>query len=276
MKNKVLNLLANKQLSPTEKYNEAFDLYRMAIGGRSVLLFQYNRGYSPQNLKNLLYDLKKVLKITDLEVNRFIPTEPQTIEEQTNKTPPVLLEELEQKAKQQELLQKQESEQKQAESQKLRDAFPFLNDEDCPDVFKILVSDKITLWYNLKAVRAELEAHQNGTALLDEAKEKELTILAVELFEAEQAINDELVNYQEKKEILGKHVKFKELAIERDLDEKTPQELHKILSNSPSYFTKNKQKLAKETDEQKREVILERIKDRELLVKLVNKKLGLA
>ncbi len=279
MKNEVLELIVNDKLSPQEKYNKAYKLFRAAIDGRSVLLFQYNRGYSPQALKNLIYDLKKVLKITDLEVSTFVPSEAEPVAQQ-----PILTEEeLDEFAKQAELKEqenvaklKEEDVKKQAETQRLNEVFPFLLEEDCPDVFKILVTDKIRLWHNLQIVRASLEAHQDGTVPLEEAKEQELSLLAVDLFEAEQAINDELVHYKEQKEILGKHIKFKELTIERDLKEKTTKELHQILKSAPPYISKNKKALEKEENEEKREKILERIKDRELLVKLVNKKLGLA
>lgn len=275
MKNEVLELIVNDKLSAQEKYNKAYELFRAAIAGKSVLLFQYNRGYTPQALKNLIYDLKKTLKITDLEVSTFVPTEAEAII--VNALTPEELEELA-KQREQENTEKliAEDVKKQAETQRLNEAFPFLLEEDCPDVFKILVTDKIRLWHNLQVVRASIEAHQDGTAVLEAKEEQDLSLLAVELFEAEQAINDELVHYKEQKEILGKHIKFKELAIERDLEGKTTKELHQILKSAPPYISKNKKALDEEENEEKREEILERIKDRELLVKLVNKKLGLA
>lgn len=275
MKNEVLELIVNDKLSEQEKYNKAYELFRTAIKGRSVVLFQYNRGYSPQALKNLIYDLKKILKITDLEVSTFVPTEVEPII--VNASTPEELKELAKKTEQEntEKLAVEDAK-KQAETQRLNEVFPFLLEEDCPDVFKILVTDKIRLWNNLNIVRFQLEAHQSGIVILEEKEEQRLSLLAVELFEAEQAINDELVHYKEQKEILGKHIKFKELAIERDLEGKTTKELHQILKSAPPYISKNKKALEKEENEEKREEISERIKDRELLVKLVNKKLGLA
>src|SRR5690606_27785006 len=88
------------------------------------------------------------------------------------------------------------------EKQKLREEFPFLNEKDTPDKFKILVADKFTA---LKAYEDAYAEIQRKKAAGEEDGLFELGKTATENWEQNQLIYDELNHYQEHKEILGNH-----------------------------------------------------------------------
>src|SRR5690606_28298578 len=184
MRKQVLTLLANQAMSPTEKYNEAFALYRNSEGKDPAKVFAYNRGFSQSDLKFLLYDLQHLYKITDLEIELYTPEaveEEVLVEDTTNQTTGAVQTDDKQT--------KSTTEEAEAEKQSLREAFPFLGEDDCPDVLKILVNDKITLWYKLKETRDILDKIEAGEKI---ENADTYPALAVELFEQEQAINEEL------------------------------------------------------------------------------------
>lgn len=71
MKNQVLNHFKQLPKSPEQQYNEAFQLYRKCPGKSLGQERFYNAaGFSPANLENLHYDLKKLLSITEAEIRR--------------------------------------------------------------------------------------------------------------------------------------------------------------------------------------------------------------
>lgn len=70
MRNKVIDLLNNNEVSPQEKFNQALLLYRNSPYPNAGLVRGYNvRGYSANRLEELLYDLKKAFDITEADLN---------------------------------------------------------------------------------------------------------------------------------------------------------------------------------------------------------------
>ncbi|MCH8490020.1 MAG: hypothetical protein LAT81_08845 [Oceanicaulis sp.] len=84
----------------------------------------------------------------------------------------------------------------------LRQEFPFLNDKNCPQEFKILVADKLSAYYRFKEAHAELE-NLTDEALAEKVEE------TVEAFIENEIIWRELNHYRDTKSILGEHPIFK-------------------------------------------------------------------
>lgn len=69
LKTQVLAFLHNLPEEGYEQFNQAFELYKKLPNRNKGSEVSYNRqGYKEQTLKNLLYDLKKLCGITDVEV----------------------------------------------------------------------------------------------------------------------------------------------------------------------------------------------------------------
>ena len=88
MRNKVIDLLNNKEVSPQEKFNQALLLYRNSEHPNPGLVRGYNvRGYSAIRLEELLYDLKKAFSITDADLNTAKTPVKATPKKQATKEP---------------------------------------------------------------------------------------------------------------------------------------------------------------------------------------------
>lgn len=69
MKNDVLEFLASDGKNPQQKFNKALELYRKSKNhDNSQVRFMNSLGYSPARLDDLIYELKKLHGITDLEL----------------------------------------------------------------------------------------------------------------------------------------------------------------------------------------------------------------
>lgn len=69
MRNKVIDLLKNKEVSPQEKFNQALMYYRNSPHPNTGLVRGYNvKGYSELRLEELLYDVKKAFNISDKDL----------------------------------------------------------------------------------------------------------------------------------------------------------------------------------------------------------------
>jgi FtsZ-binding cell division protein ZapB len=306
MKQNVIEFFQNLPVEKHEQFNEAFKLYRDSPNKNSVVERTLNaRGYSEGALENLLYDLQKMHDITDVEkvpvpvislqtsddVNDIDVVNTEKVEDINVKT---LVEENENLTSENEDLQDEKielieennhlKEENQAlkstpkiDNQSIRVEFPFLNNADCPDEFKILIADKITAWNRYLELQEQIEdAHSGKTALT----EKELAKLggeAINCFDENQKIYNELNAYQTTGLVLGVHPIFKRLQLTRDVDSMTNDELIKYKSSSAKYFSVNKTALAKAKQEKDTDKILEidtRLAERHDKLFLVNKKLG--
>ncbi|WP_341221056.1 hypothetical protein [Polaribacter atrinae] len=73
MKNKVIQHYQNLPTSKQEQFNKALQLFGNCPGKNSGQHTYYNRaGFTPANLDNLNYDLKKLVGITDADIKRAV------------------------------------------------------------------------------------------------------------------------------------------------------------------------------------------------------------
>lgn len=134
---------------------------------------------------------------------------------------------------------------------KLRVEFPFLTEDDCPDKLKILVADKFTALEKYEAAHEqiqELKAIGSG----DLSKLFELGKKAVENWELNQLIYDELNHYQEHKEVLGNHPIFADEMLQKLVDAYSTQEAMKRQGNLRSYISRDTKKLENIKDADKK------------------------
>lgn len=164
------------------------------------------------------------------------------------------------------------------DAKSVRVEFPFLNDKDCPDEFKILVADKITAWNRYLETHAYLQKIETGEVKESDEHKAELAKEAIFYFDENQKIYDELNAYAETGKVLGKHPIFKRLQLTREVEAMSAEELVKYKGSSAKYFSINKSDLAKAEkakDADKIELITARVAEREQKLALVNKKLGI-
>lgn len=263
MKNKFIKILANLDQKKDKKlYNELLNAYAEIATVRQV--YHYQLGYTPSKLENLTYEIKKSQGITDKEIALYDPAndDEEEIKEEIN----TALQEAE--------LEKQDQAKKDADELaaknnnpillempepavqglKLRDEYPFLNDENTPDAIKALVTDKFTAYRNYATKHAEaLDAADQTEA---EDKLFELAYDAVKNYQLNIDIKDELDHYRDTNgKVLGKHPKLKDLKIEQEIDEMSEADLVKHRGNAlksigkykPESKTANPEKLAEWT-----------------------------
>lgn len=161
------------------------------------------------------------------------------------------------------------------DAKSIRVEFPFLNEKECPDEFKILMADKISAWNRYLSCQEEIQKINSG-----EESDHDLDKLAksaIDHFDENQKIYDELNAYQTTGKVLGLHPIFKKLQLTREVEEMTANELIKYKASSAKYFSVNKTALAKAKkakDETKALEITNRVAERHDKLFLVNKKLG--
>jgi hypothetical protein len=271
MRNKVIEFFQNLPEDKTEQFNKGFELYRKSENKNTATERNYNvMGFSESNLSNLLYDLQKLHNISDLEKIKI---------EKTREI------QLLQAGKVLSLNKNSDADalgigdvDSQFKFKDIREDYPFLGDEDCPNELKILVADKITAWKLYQESHAKLKQIEAGELVVDEVEKTALPKKALDCFTENQLIHDELNAYKETGKVLGAHPIFKNLQMQREVDEMTPDELIKYKNSSAKYFSDNKKSLKKANDEKdldQVEVIKERVADRGKKLGFVNKKLGI-
>lgn len=269
----VLAFLQNLPKEKSEQYNKAFEYFRQLVPTDHAAERSYNAGYTERNLNNLLYDIKKKCKITDLDVlSEVVETETKIISlnpATETETDVLTVQTTEQ------ITETVEVKPIEVEG-KIREEFTFLDDENCPNELKILVADKLTAWKKYKTAHTKLAAHGNKELELTEAEIAELAEISVKSYEENQAIYDELNHYSEHKEILGKHSIFKTLKVEREVMAMTNDELHKFIGSTATYFTKKKKLLLNEKDAKVIATINEGVEERKQKLALVKKKLNIS
>lgn len=278
MKQKVIEFLKNLPESLHDQFNEAYELYRKSEGKNVHVERTLNTaGFSELRLENLLYDLKKIHDISDIELVE-IPVIALVSEEEEEGTASYEDEGKKTDDSYNELSPEFMELQVEKTGLTVREEFPFLNDKECPDELKILVADKMTAWSIYTNAHEKLFKKAEGTLELTPEEETELVKIAAEAFEENQNIYAELNAYKETGKILGEHPIFKKLQFAREVEEMTPDELVKYKNGSAKYFTDNKKLLAKaeaENDEARIQEVKARVADREIKLAMVNKKLGI-
>jgi len=145
-------------------------------------------------------------------------------------------------------------------------------DDDCPDKLKILVNDRIRAYHKIEAARAELFKSFEGKKLSGKEALKHCKD-AVDNFELNRIIFEELDYYELHQEILGHHPIFKEEVRQREVQEMSLNDAHKALRNIRTYISKEKRNLKNARTEASRTQILEKIKDWEERLKLIAEKI---
>lgn len=287
MKKKVIQFFQNLPQEEYEQFNDAFQLYRDSPGKNHGVERQLNAsGYSKRGLENLLYDLQKMHGITDLEKveSKMLKVESEEVTGDgtgttlSPSTEPLLIS-TEVAIKTEEL--KSENEGLKVSwplttEKAIRIEFPFLSEKDCPDEFKILVADKITAWNNYVDAQNSLSQAQELNDLSLEQL-ADLAKISVDSFAENQKIYEELNCYQTTGKILGVHLVFKRVALTREVEAMTAEEMINYKGATAKYFSVNKTALAKAEkakDLVKAEEIKNRVAERSEKLFLVNKKLG--
>lgn len=154
-------------------------------------------------------------------------------------------------------------------SWKLRDEYPFLNDDNCPDKLHTLVGKMITAHVKYEEGREVLKAAK-------EASNEEIYELAapiIENFELNKEIKEELDHYKEHGEILGNHPIFEEDMLQKKVEGYKATELSQKRGNLRSYITKNNPKLEAAKDAESKAAIQKKLDDWQAEIDLIEKRL---
>ena len=255
MKNDFLKILANEaNLKVKKLYNQLLEEYSKVATLRQV--YHYNLGYTPNKLENLKYEIKKVYGISDKEIALYAPGD--ETDEPGIDPKALTAEEIEAakiahdaevaartKGPENPVLAELLTNPDAQEGLKLRDEYPFLNDPNCPNEFKVLVADKITAYKNYAAKHAEtLEAADAGEA---EDKLYELAKETLGNYEMNQEAKEELDFFRDTNgKILGKHPLLADLKLNQDVNEMTEADLVKARNNGLKSVNKYKDAEGKE------------------------------
>lgn len=256
MKTQVLAFFIDLPKSKSDQFNKAFQLYRKCPGKSLAQEGFYNRaGFSPNNLETILYDLKKLVGVSDSEIRNakaksikvdkpITDSQKQSIESAKKE----LIKEVG-ATNAEEVFTKAPDFVK--EEFKLKDEFPFLKEEDCPDEFYILVGKKFNHYdayvdacKDLLVTIPDTEEDVDPISLTQE-EINALAKKAVENFVVNQQIWDELNHYKETGKVLGKHPVFVEYKLKEKVDSLTVEDVTKRVTLLDSYIRRDTKKLEK-------------------------------
>lgn len=261
MKIAVLDFLKKEYPKPVDRFNDGMGLLMRTPEASTMLQRNYNaRGYTPQSLESLEYDLKKIYGISDVDIRKHVIEIP----EETNVIIAGGFDQALFMAANKDLFTNvlQDMNETEKTGFKIYDRYPFLREEDCPNEFKILTADAITAFHNFKEAHTELF---NEVVLPEntELTNEEIYAIAARLlddFEINRAIHSELEYYAKNNEILGEHEIFADLKKQRELDALTSADLSRKIGNIASNISKKKTKLGKTTDKDLKNTLSEEIK----------------
>ena len=265
----VIALLADLPKSKTEQFNKAFELYRKSPHKNLGVERRLNMaGFTEDGLQNLLYDLKQLHQISDVEVKNYNKEELDPTEETTTEAIEKTSTNSNEEIKTVETIETVD------ESKSIREEYPFLNDKDCPEELLIVVGKKIGAWKRYQELHAQIQnfdVEKDG----EEALTK-LTAEATAEFEDNQALDAELKHYAENKEVLAAHPSLVEFRIKKEVEAMSNDELHKFVQSSKTFFSRVPKDLQKfKDDAEKIADIKKKAADRELKLTLVKNKLGI-
>lgn len=261
MKIAVLDFLKKEYPKPVDRFNDGMGLLMRTPEASTMLQRNYNaRGYTPQSLESLEYDLKKLYGISDADIRKHVIEIP----EETNVIVAGGFDQALFMAANKDLFTNvlQEMNETEKSGLKMYDRYPFLREEDCPNEFKILTADAITAFHNFKEAHTELF---NEVVLPEntELTNEEIYAIAARLlddFEINRAIHSELEYYAKNNEILGEHEIFADLKKQRELNTLTSVEISRKLGNIKSNISKKKKKLTETKDAELKLKLSEEIK----------------
>lgn len=257
LKTLVIAFLANLPKSKTEQFNKGFELYRSTPDKNLAIERRLNLvGFTEEGLQNMLYDLKTLNKISDVEIKNYNKEKAEVIINNVDKDfIPETIQTVD-------------------ETKPIREEYPFLNNKDCPEELLIVVGKKIASWKRYQELHARIknfDVEKEGEDVLSE-----LTAQATAEFEDNQALDAELKHYAEKNEVLAAHPSLLEFRIKKEVEAMSNDELHKFVQSSKTFFSRSKTELEKlKDDAEKTSEIQKKVADRELKLTLVKNKLGI-
>lgn len=290
-KKHVLDFLIQEFELKELQFNEALKLYCASEGKSFQLERRLNQsGYSPSALDNLIYDLKLLHEISDLEVENHkvnqidVAAEEVSNENLENVTPnndadksadsnffePFLLS-ITSEPYADELAKVFEE-----ESVKFREEFPFLNEKDCPEILYVVVGKRISAFKAWQIAIKKLSLIEGSEDAA--TKTEETTALAKEAeenFQENRALWEELDHYKQTGEILGKHDLFWKANAEKKVKAMTTDQLVRYKNSSATYISKKNKALQDlKNNPEKAAEINKDIEVRTYELELVNQKLG--
>ena len=254
MKQEILNWLQSPRV-----YLEGVRLYDQ-YGYNNVLKRNFNRGQAEAMMSVLVYELGNLIGLNEHEVAK-LPRKASTPkpEKKTAVTPvDELLMQLAESlgitvdevfSNETKLTELTEAQQQAVEKLapayaqvpetikkviRIREKYPFLRSQDCPEEFKIMVADMFTAYDNYR------EAY---TLLSDKnSKDENLQLVqaVVENYLANRAMWEELDYYLEKGEILGNLPIFELLNLRKEISALSDMDLMKKLNTTKPNITKSK------------------------------------
>lgn len=260
MKTVVLDFLKNDTGKSAERFNAGYQLLLKSPGANNALLRNYNnRGYTPQSLETLLYDLKKMHGISDLEIHNHTVTETEVPE-----TKPAYDKNLFISANKDafsNILKEMNDEDK--AGLKTFSQYPFLRDENTPDEFKILTANSITAFHKFKDAHTELFEKVVMPENVEITNEEiyEIASGLLENFELNREIHAELEHYQKTGEILGEHEIFADLKKQRKVDGTNDLDLKQKIRNLSAQISKKKTALKNTKDKDKKVEITKKLNE---------------
>lgn len=234
MKTAVLDFLKIQEKT-AEKFNQGYQLLLKTPNVNSAMLRNYNvKGFTPQSLETLCYDLQKLHSISDADIRNHIAIKSQETrtknQDETKDVFSNVIRDMNDEAK---------------KGFKLFAQYPFLRNEDCPDEFKILTADSITAFHNYKNAHTELfnKVANVENSELDNEEIYKIASGLLKNFELNHEIHAELEHYQKTGEILGNHEIFAGLRRERGFNDIPDLELKQKIKNIGDQITRAKKGL---------------------------------
>ena len=134
----------------------------------------------------------------------------------------------------------------------LHDEFPFLDEDDCPEELKILVADKrkhYRKWVDAHKVLMVVATEAGVTVSMTNEQIFDIAVQAIENFEINQAIYEELDHYNKEGKILGEHPIFLKRKLKDGVDAMTMADAAKRQNNLENYSRRDAKALAKALEE---------------------------
>ncbi|MGJ8760378.1 MAG: hypothetical protein ACSHXA_07510 [Polaribacter sp.] len=299
MKNTVIQHFKNLPASKVSQFNEALQLFRKCPGKNLGQERFYNQaGYTKANLDNLNYDLKKLVNITDADIRRAAVKKVAddalilSIDSDGGSTDGGKALKIDKTFTDEELKLAEHS-WKAVETKeevftaapdevktqiKLRDEFPFLNDDNCPEEFYILVGKKFNYYdawvkahAGLLVTIDDVNKDDSPIAMTDEEVSAE-ALKAVENFEVNQSIWKELNYYKEEGKILGEHPIFIERKLKESVESLIVETATKRISNLDNYIRRDNKKAEKATTDADKEKYLKKVEEWEIELQMIKTK----
>lgn len=257
MKQEVIECIVCECL-PSQKFSKLLKLYNNHPHANESFAYRINanRGSTGQKIERLIHELRRLENISDVELYvakrktpKPVPAEKEIPQAAKEPNPP-------------------------NSDKKFREDYPFLNDPEVPEEFKILAADKITSFKILTDGHEQLQAAAEG---LSDLSEEMLAQIAKDVAAADELnalIHEEFDYYQKNNKILGKHPIFTERMIAAKVDKMTGEEKLKRFDTLNKDVKREKSNLAKAektNDTDKISKISKRLNVKEIELNLLRK-----